>query len=139
MDTHGAPPSTAQHGAVTDQLSGGEHEVTTVCRYKSGPRKLMSWREPKFKLAVTLAWYFFQLGGVRNAAALHGAVVDAYPEVSEAVLGRRIDWDELCGDADRQFGCAITPARLHQRADKSARYAEHTEMREAVRQYLKRR
>lgn len=107
-------------------------------RYKNGKRTLMSWREPKYKLAITLAWYFFRLRGVRNASALFDTVSAVYADAAEAVLGHRVGWDELCADAEAQFGCQITATRLHQRADKSARYAEHTEHREAVRRFMQR-
>ena len=115
-----------------------EHTEADYSRYKNGRRTLMSWRAPEYKLAITLAWYFFALRGVRGGPALLGMVAANYADASEAIRGKRTTWEELCANAEARFGTGITAHKLVQRADKSARYGEHTECRQAVIEHVRR-
>lgn len=114
-------------------------EAGLVPRYKEGRRTLMSWRAPEYKVAVTLAWYFFNIRRVRDRAALLDAVSSAYADATDAILGKRTSWHELCADAEVRFGTGITAHKLLQRADKSARYGEHVELRQTVIEFVRAR
>jgi hypothetical protein len=100
------------------------------------PRTLIRWdADPQLAVIKMLAWAVWQAENP-TARELFARVEELTPMAIEAVLQQPgVTFADLCERARQKFGAEITPAKLHQRADKTARYCEFNQYAIAVTEF----
>jgi hypothetical protein len=97
-------------------------------------RVLLNWnKNDRLRVLKMLAWVVYKKEGLRNADALEARVKRLCPVVVQMVLGEAgVTLDVIKEQALAEQGAAITSAKLLQRADKTERYCEYNEQKDAV-------